>query len=131
MAQLDRFIKVMLDTPASEFVLASNAAPRIVLNGQGKDLIARTIVTSQVRFLLKELAPAAVLTVLESKGAADFNYKPEGLDPVQVTILAWAGETNAVFRRPNAASYGSPPSARGRAPGPAEAVLKPAAAPAP
>ena len=114
MAQLDPFMKAMLDAPDSELLLTSDAAPRLVSrDGRARELMARTIASSKIRQLLSEIMPPEVRALIDERGSIEFTYAPAGMDTVRVAIRNWTGETAASCRAHRARAAGAaPPSTR-------------------
>ena len=122
MAQLDQFLRVMVERAGAEMRLAAGHEPQLRHDGASTSLISRTLTAAQIRFLMREITPPAEFKELETRGVGEFGYTPEGLPSVVVSARAWSGETEVIFR------VGSP---RARAKSPEMAPARPAPAAAP
>jgi twitching motility protein PilT len=116
MAQLDKFIKAMLDNAGSSFCVRADAEPHLRVGGATRSLLSRTLTGDQVRYLLDEILPPGLTRTLTDRDGGEFTYAPPGLESVTVQVRAWGGAVEAVFDRDGAtADDDSIPLARPRA----------------
>ena len=112
MAQLDKFIKAMLDNEGSVFCLTADKEPILRSGATTHSLLVRTLSADQVRYLLNEILPPAITRVLAERGRAEFAYTPPGLPVVSVDVRDWNAKVEAVIRRESARDDDSIPLSR-------------------
>jgi twitching motility protein PilT len=98
MAQIDQFLKVMLEQPDAEFFLETDAEPQLRVHGRVQPLIKRKLTAPQIRFLMKEITTEADNRVLDARGSAEIVYTPPGEQAVFVVVRAWAADVEVAFR---------------------------------
>ncbi len=98
MAQLDTFLKAVLDRNGSDLHFLAGDPPRIRLYGQLQSLHPDPLSADFVRETLYEIMPAKAIARFESKEGADFAYAIPDSGRFRVNILRHANGMGAICR---------------------------------
>ena len=98
MAQIDKFLKLMVEQNASDLHLSCGAQPMIRIHGELQRINAPAINDSQAVALLKEIMPPRCQKEFFDSRDTDFIYEVSGLGRFRSNAFVQRHGTSAVFR---------------------------------
>jgi twitching motility protein PilT len=125
MAQLDRFLNLLVTNKGSALVLSEGEIPAVVIKDSPRPVMKQALTSAQIVTLIREIAPANQPHALDAKGGVRFEYSSS--DGAFDVTLEQAGKVSARLEPKAAASNGA--KSNGNAPQ-AAAPSAPSAPPA-
>lgn len=134
MAQLDRFLSVLVSNKASALVMPEGDVATLTINDSARPVMKQSLTSAQILTLVREIAPPDSLRGLDAKSGVRFKYaSPDGT--FDVSLAEVAGKLSARIEPANGKAHASSPTAAAPATNghsPAKATpVSPAAASAP
>jgi len=74
MAQLDRFLSVLVSNKATSLQLAEGDVAALIINGSPRPVMKQALTSAQILTLVREIAPANSPHGLDAKGGVRFTY---------------------------------------------------------
>src|SRR6478672_4961163 len=133
MAQLDRFLNLLVTNNGSALVLSEGEVATVVIKDSPRPVMKQALTSAQIVTLVREIAPANQPHSLDAKGGVRFEYT--SADGTFEVILDQAGKISARIQPKSASTNGV--KANGHAPqaaapaAPVSAATPRPAAPAP
>jgi twitching motility protein PilT len=124
MAQLDRFLNLLVTNNGSGLVLAEGDVAKVTIKDSARPVMKQPLTSAQILTLVREIAPAGQPHALDAKGAVSFDYS--SADGAFEVSLTQNGKIVAQIKPKALAKNGAKPSAA-----PASAVATEVVAPPP
>src|SRR5438552_997303 len=99
MADLDKFLKSLVDAGGSDLHLKVGQPPYIRVNGELKPLKAPKLTAEGLTKIAEEIVPERLESLLETSGGADFAHNTAGLGRFRVNVFMQRGLIGVVMRR--------------------------------
>jgi len=117
MAQLDRFLSLLVTNNGSALILSEGEVASVVIKDSPRPVMKQALTSAQILTLIREIAPANQPHGLDAKGGVTFEYSsPDG---AFVVALNQAGKLSARIERLNGSNG---VKSNGTAPTPAAAL---------
>jgi twitching motility protein PilT len=140
MAQLDRFLSVLVSNNGTSLILSEGDAAAVMIKDSPRPVMKQPLTSAQILTLVKEIAPANTPSVPDAHGTIRFDYTSN--DGAFVVSMTQNGKTSARVERksvvasplrpasaPSVMTPASPVAARPATPPRAESVAAPELAP--
>lgn len=124
MAQLDRFLSVLVSNKATALVLAEGDVASLTINDSARPVMKQPLTSAQILTLVREIAPPNVPHALDSQGGVRFEYSSAD-GAFDVALSQSAGKISATIEPSGGARNGAMASNPAQAANPAKPV-KPA-----
>jgi len=86
MAQLDRFLNLLVTNNGSGLVLAEGDVAKVTIKDAARPVMKQPLTSAQILTLVREIAPAGQPHALDAKGAVSFDYSSaDGASEVSLT----------------------------------------------
>ena len=114
MANLDAFLRLMMEQGASDLHLAAGSPPLLRVHGDLQRLRHPALTNDDLEAMVHEVAPAAKVNQFKETGDVDFAYEAPGLARYRVNLFRQQHGAAAVFRQipaaiPSLEALGLPP----------------------
>ena len=114
MANLDAFLKLMMEQGASDLHLAAGSPPLLRVHGDLQRVRHPALTNDDLEAMVNAVAPAAKVKQFEETGDVDFAYEAPGLARYRVNLFRQQHGAAAVFRQipaavPSLEALGLPP----------------------
>jgi len=124
MAQLDRFLNLLVTNNGSGLVLAEGDVAKVTIKDSARPVMKQPLTSAQILTLVREIAPAGQPHALDAKGAVSFDYS--SADGAFEVSLTQNGKIVAHIKPKSLPQNGAKPSAA-----PAKTVASEAVSPPP
>ncbi|HEX7595647.1 MAG TPA: PilT/PilU family type 4a pilus ATPase [Gemmatimonadaceae bacterium] len=124
MAQLDRFLNLLVTNNGSGLVLAEGDVAKVTIKDTARPVMKQPLTSAQILTLVREIAPAGQPHALDAKGAVSFDYS--SADGAFEVSLTQNGKIVAQIKPKGLAKNGAKPSAA-----PSQTVASESVAPPP
>ena len=125
MAQLDRFLNLLVTNNASALNLSEGEVATVMIKDSARPVMKQALTSAQILNLVREISPSNAPQAMDAQGSTKFDYSsPDGTFEV---VLTQNGKIAARIERKVAGSNGTQPAVAQTA----AAVAAPAATPAP
>ncbi|HEX2602196.1 MAG TPA: PilT/PilU family type 4a pilus ATPase [Gemmatimonadaceae bacterium] len=130
MAQLDRFLNLLVTNNGSALILSEGEVAAVIIKDSPRPVMKQPLTSVQILTLIREIAPANQPHGLDAKGSVTFEYSsPDG---AFVVAMSQTGKLSARIERLNAGNgvkaNGSAPAAAGARNGSVASPASPVAA---
>jgi twitching motility protein PilT len=102
MAQLDRFLSLLVTNNGSALILSEGEVASVVIKDSPRPVMKQALTSAQILTLIREIAPPNQPHGLDAKGSLSFEYS--SADGAFVVALNQAGKLSARIERLNAAT---------------------------
>lgn len=126
MAQLDRFLNLLVSNNATALVMSEGEVATLTIKDSARPVMKQPLTSSQILTLLREISPTNAPHSLDAQGSVRFDYT--SADGVFDVTMTQNGKISARIARKAGAIAGAPSAA---AASPSAAAPSPVAAPAP
>src|SRR5258706_9526214 len=109
MAQLDRFLNLLVTNNGSGLVLAEGDVAKVTIKDAARPVMKQPLTSAQILTLVREIAPAGQPHALDAKGAVSFDYS--SADGAFEVSLTQNGKIVAQIKPKGLAKNGAKPSA--------------------
>jgi twitching motility protein PilT len=109
MAQLDRFLNLLVTNNGSGLVLAEGEVAKVTIKDSARPVMKQPLTSAQILTLVREIAPAGQPHALDAKGAVSFDYSSS--DGVFEVSLTQNGKIVAQIKPKSLSKNGAKPSA--------------------
>jgi len=123
MAQLDRFLNLLVTNNGSGLVLAEGDVAKVTIKDSARPVMKQPLTSAQILTLVREIAPAGQPHALDAKGAVNFDYS--SADGAFEVSLTQNGKIIAQIKPKTLPQNGAKPSAAPSKTVAAEAVAPP------
>src|SRR6476619_5828520 len=109
MAQLDRFLSVLVSSNGTSLILSEGDAAAVMIKDSPRPVMKQPLTSAQILTLVREIAPASTSTVPDAHGTIRFDYT--SADGAFEVSMSQNGKTSARVERKSAVA--APPSVAG------------------
>jgi twitching motility protein PilT len=125
MAQLDRFLNLLVTNNGSGLVLAEGDVAKVTIKDTARPVMKQPLTSAQILTLVREIAPAGQPHALDAKGAVSFDYS--SADGAFEVSLTQNGKIVAQIKPKSLSKNGAHPTAGPSQPAAAQAPPPPPA----
>ncbi len=98
MAKIDAFLKLMVETGASDLHLSAGLPPMLRIHGDLQRVKYKALENEELKAMLYEITPEEKIKQFEESGDVDFGFELPGLARFRVNIFQQHRGVGAVFR---------------------------------
>ncbi len=98
MAKIDAFLKLMVESGASDLHLSTGNPPIVRIHGDLQRIKYKVLEDDELREMLYEITPEERIKIFEETGDVDFGFELPGLARFRVNIFQQKNGIGAVFR---------------------------------
>ncbi len=98
MAKIDAFLKLMVESSASDLHLSTGNPPIVRIHGDLQRIKYKVLEDDELREMIYEITPEERIKVFEETGDVDFGFEIPGLARFRVNIFQQKNGIGAVFR---------------------------------
>jgi twitching motility protein PilT len=114
MAQLDRFLNILVSNNATALVMSEGDVATVTIKDSARPVMKQALTSAQILTLVREIAPTDHPHALDAQGGVRFEYA--SADGVFEVALTQNGKISARIEPKSGATNGAPPASSGKQP---------------